>query len=573
MEKLEIFIRNEKITGTDWQRLQEKIVEYDKTFTIEVVFDVNRVEFYLYSKKDLSQIATKLEGFLLKPIAIKSGKEEDKLAKKISFKLASDKNILEIKEKEEIKKGRVIKKIFIHFYQVLFFKFYQVEVILVNEKGNKFYSSYLSFSNPLINFEFDFKKNIKLNKKSVPLFLKIEELTNFFITNKNTGFLEVSGFPHFSYPIYFSLKNFEFNKHSLIVGQTGVGKSKFLELFIKELDRWSLSDEYRVIVVDPHASLYPQFLNLQSKVNLDFIHSSCNLFPAFSEPKIATELTILLFKTLLKEQFNAKMERVLKYVLYVLFLQNQMSIFTLKRFLTELEFRKEVLGGLEESYDYLVHFFDTEFVEMQTKFYEIAIMPILVLIDELSFIPAFYSKQSANKLETILSDNFLTCFSLNRIFLADKATRLIAGLIIQQVFLIAQKRNINKKIILIIDEVSLVENESMVSILSEARKFDLSLFLSQQYLTQITPNLLKAVLSNVYNYFIFKVSDDDARILTKNLEVKFPDDFLIAAKEKGGSEEDLKRELLITLNPRECLVRIFSEGKFHPCFKAKTLLV
>jgi hypothetical protein len=451
-------------------------------------------------------------------------------------------------------------------------RFYVVKIYFSDKKGGVFYSSHITFTSPLSGFEFDFKKDIKLKKKSSPLFLKIDEVVPLLASAKKEGLLEVLGFPYFSSSFYLSLRNFEFGKHSLIVGQTGTGKSKFIELLIKGIVEYKLDKEYAVILIDPHAALYPQLLNTPNNINYDFIRSSCDLFPAFSEPKIATELTILLFKTLLADQFNAKLERVLKYAIYILFLKNQMSLFALKKFLTELEFRKEILRQLEEGDDYLVHFFDTEFVEVQTKFYEIAIMPILVLVDELSFIPAF-SKEAINKLETTIKNNFLTCFSLSRMFLGDKATRLIAGLLMQQIFLIAQKRSIAKKIILIIDEVSLVENEGMIAILSEARKYNLSLFLSQQYLTQITPDLLKAVMSNVYNYFVFKVSDEDAKILTKNLEIKFPDEILVKEKNKGLSEDSLKRELLVTLNPRECLVRVFAEGKFYPCFKGKTLPV
>ena len=85
------------------------------------------------------------------------------------------------------------------------------------------------------------------------------------------------------------------------------------------------------------------------------------------------------------------------------------------------------------------------------------------------------------------------------------------------------------------------------------------------------PNLLKGILSNVYNYFVFKVSDEDAKILIKNLDVVFPDEILIREKGKGLSDEDLKRHLLVTLNPRECLARVFVNGKFYPCFKARTV--
>jgi len=573
MNAFEIFLQKNKVTGQDWQRFTKKISDYESEFRVEVVFEENNVGFYLYSQKDLSHIADRLEGFILKPTSRHStARTSFRAHKRLHLKLPAHKNILEFRENEAIKKQRNIEIIIINFKKIIKTNIHLITVLLKDKEGNKFYSSYLSLANPLPSFEFDFKSNLKVKKKSLSPFLKLDEVAKLFNTNEQEAILKVSGFPYFSHQVYLPLTGFDFGKHGLIVGQTGVGKTKFLELFVKKMAKQSYDKDYVIVVIDPHATLYPHFLNIdRSKINFDFIRSSCDLFPAFSEPKIATELTILLFKTLLKDQFQAKMERVLKYTLYVLFLQNRMSLNNLRKFLTELEFRKELLESLDQEQDYLVHFFGTEFVEFQTKFYEIAIMPVLVLIDELNFIPAFSNYSSSNNLESALKDNFLVSFSLNRIFLGEKATRLIAGLIIQQLFLIAQKDSFNKKIVLIIDEVSIVENESLINILAEARKFNLSVFLSQQYLTQITSDLLRGILSNVFNYFTFKVSDEDAKILAKNLDITFPDEILTAEKKKGLSEEDLKRNLLVTLNPRECVVRVFKNSKFYPCFKAKTM--
>ncbi len=567
MRAFEVYLLENEIDSAGWQSLIDKIFEHEQSFSIQVKFEANSMAFYLYSHKDLSLIATKLKGFLLRPIdydfiGTSAGKQ-------IRFKLPN-KNILEVKEIEELKKGRVFYKIIIQFKKIFNTRIHQIKVFFKDDDGNYSFSSYFSLANPLLNFEFDFKDNVKIQKKSPPLYLNIEKVAHLFVHDSKIEFLEVLGFPHFPNRVYFPLDRFEFGKHSLIVGQTGVGKSKFIELFVKSLGNFS-PDDYALVVIDPHASLYPELLKIgQDKINFDFVRESCNLFPPSSDPKVSTELTILLFKTLLGGQFNAKAERVLKYSLYLLFLKNMMSLPNLSKFLTELEFRKEILS-LNDSYDYLIHFFETEFVELQTKFYEVAIMPILVLIDELSFIPAFANNTIPHSLEDALKENFLITFSLNRISLGEKATRLIAGLIIQQLFLIAQNKSVNKKIILIIDEVSLVENESLVNILSEARKFNLSLFLSQQYLTQISPQLLKGVLSNVYNYFVFKTSDEDAKILIKNIDISFSDEILIKQKEKGLSDEDLKRNLLVTLNPRECIVRPFADDKFYTCFKAKTM--
>lgn len=569
MKIFELFIQKDKIAKLDWENLVEKIGNYDSNFSIEFVFNTNVVEFFLYSEKDLSILATKFSDFILKPTNKNPFNISD--AQKIKFKLSSRDNILEHREKEEFKNGRIIKKIMIDVKKVLSIATYSITIALEDRSNSKYYSHYLTFANPLINCEFDFKNSNKIKKKSAPLSLKFDEALKIFSSTGKDSVLEVFGFPYFSQPVFVPMKNFDFDKHGLVVGQTGVGKSKFIELFIKNIEKSEKKDEYAVVVVDPHANLFSNFSDIESNtVNFDFIKNACDLFPGFSEPKIATELTILLFKTLLKDQFNAKMERVLKYVLFVLFITNKMTLPNVRKFLTEIEFRKQTLSIVEGEFSYLNQFFDTEYVELQTRFYEIAIMPILVLIDELQFVPAF-SKGSLENLEESLNKNFLTVFSLNRIYLGDKATRLIAGLIIQQLFLLSQQKLINKKIILLIDEVSVVENESLIYILSEARKFNLSLILSQQYLTQITPDLLKGILSNVYNYFVFKISDEDAKIVAKNLDITFPDDAILKYKEKGISEEELKRNILVNLNPRECLVRLFGNGKFYPSFKAKTL--
>ena len=85
------------------------------------------------------------------------------------------------------------------------------------------------------------------------------------------------------------------------------------------------------------------------------------------------------------------------------------------------------------------------------------------------------------------------------------------------------------------------------------------------------PDLLKSIVTNVFNYFIFKVSEEDARLLVKNLEMEFSDEIVKDGKDKGLKEEDLKVKMITSLNPRECLIRTYYDGKFYPCFKARTV--
>lgn len=566
MESFEVLLQNDSVTGADWQRFIRCIAKHEHDFLMEVTFGMGTMQWYLYTQKDISILGSSAEGFVLQrmnrlaPIYSPSHR--------VRFTLDSHKNILEQLETQEINRHRQIYRILIGYKQILRIEIYVVTIFFRDDHGAEHQSSYISFANPLTCFEIDFTANVKIQKKATPPYLKLGEVTRLFTPHKTDGFLEVNGFPYISRPMYVSLDTIDIGKHTVLVGQTGVGKSKCIELFVQNIAKYA-RDDYVVVVVDPHASLSFPSLN-RTKSTFDYIRTACSLFSSQAEPKIATELTILLFKTLLQDQWTAKTERVLKYAVFILLVRNQMSLVNLRTFFTDLRYRNEVLHVLDASDDFLIHFFQTEFIELQTKYYEVAIAPIVTLLDELSFIPAL-SMGPENSLEQVLNDNFLVNFSLNRVYLGEKATKLIAGFIIQQLFLFAQKKTMRKKIILIVDEVSLVENESLPSVLAEARKFRMSLVLSQQYLTQITPQLLKGILSNAYNYFVFKVSDEDAKTLSKNLDIVFPDELLEKQKEKGGSEEDLKRNMFVTLGPRECLVRIFSNGRFYPCFKARTL--
>jgi hypothetical protein len=198
-------------------------------------------------------------------------------------------------------------------------------------------------------------------------------------------------------------------------------------------------------------------------------------------------------------------------------------------------------------------------------------MPILTLLDELTFLP-ISNFQDAESLEDIINGHSLVFLSLHQMSLGSKATKLIAGLLIQQIFLLAQGRKLKKKLLFIIDEVSVVQNDSLAAILSEARKYGLSLILTQQYLNQVDEYILRSIVTNVYNYFLFKISEDDAKVLANNLEFDFPEDILNSKYlEKGLLETDLKLKMMTTLNPRECLVRFYGQGKLRPVFKARTM--
>jgi hypothetical protein len=74
---------------------------------------------------------------------------------------------------------------------------------------------------------------------------------------------------------------------------------------------------------------------------------------------------------------------------------------------------------------------------------------------------------------------------------------------------------------LYIDEFQNFTTPSISSILSEARKYKLSLNVAHQYLSQLSDDIKNAVLGNVGSMGIFRISSEDAEVLQKRLEPVF----------------------------------------------------
>ena len=276
----------------------------------------------------------------------------------------------------------------------------------------------------------------------------------------------------------------------------------------------------------------------------------------------STELLLELFKSLIADQYNSKLERVLRHSIYVLLLDNSFNFSNLRKILLELEYRNFLIKKLKNKLPIsVIEFFLTDFNDLKTKAYGEAVSPIIAFIDEMEMIPVFNNQTNEDNLRKTIYDNFLTLFSLDRTKLGDKVTKTISGLVMQQLLSLIQNHSFNEHIIFIVDEVAVIENPILCRFLAEARKYNLSLILAGQYFSQITDKLKNAIFANVINYYIFRVSKMDANILVDNFNMKIPLD----------DTRDKKIKMLTELNNRECILRIDSNDKLLPAFKASTI--
>lgn len=405
-----------------------------------------------------------------------------------------------------------------------------------------------------------------LYRKDVKKYLNIEKSLNLFESDNKNGILKIEAFPYFQDDYFLNLNNYDFDKHSLIIGGSGTGKSKLIGLLINNIYKNSnYKMKYKVVVIDPHSSLEEDIGGFKNTTVIDFKteKNSIDLFMN-SRTDIVSEAEVLLslFKSLMAKEYNSKLERVLRHSIFLLICIERVNLKNLRKLITDNEFRTGILRKNREILpEPVLNFFLKDFTELKNKSHQEAISPIISFIDEMTILAAFNTEKQSKNLEDTIKENFLSIISLSEAIIGEKATKTISGLVMGQLFTLMQKKSIEEHIILIVDEVAVIQNPILKRFLAESRKYNLSVILSGQYFNQIEEDLQKAIFANVVNYYTFRVSREDAIILSRNMLME------LAIHDSHFS----KVKMLSELSNRECVVRLGRFGKIVPAFKAKTL--
>lgn len=559
----EIYLTKNYVLKKEWEDLINVISNYNgllKNWKIIIENNSNQLRYFIKSDCSLPATINGLNAFLMKNI------ENNKLYYSyLSLPLFTntENNIIDIINYLEIKNKGTLNFIEITFKKLSKNNIKKKIVIYLTKNGNtKKYR--LLLSNPTNILSVDFDNNKRYFFKSAPKYLDINKILHLLSTDINSSIFKIDTFPYLQGDFYLNQNNFSFDKHSVVLGASGTGKSKFLSLLINNIYKNSdLKQRYKIVIIDPHAALEDDIGGISRVIDFKTTLDSIDLFINNPDDVISsTELLLELFKSLIADQYNSKLERVLRHSIYVLLLDNSFNFSNLRKILLELEYRNFLIKKLKNKLPIsVIEFFLTDFNDLKTKAYGEAVSPIIAFIDEMEMIPVFNNQTNEDNLRKTIYDNFLTLFSLDKTKLGDKVTKTISGLVMQQLLSLIQNHSFNEHIIFIVDEVAVIENPILCRFLAEARKYNLSLILAGQYFSQITDKLKNAIFANVINYYIFRVSKMDANILVDNFNMKIPLD----------DTRDKKIKMLTELNNRECILRIDSNDKLLPAFKASTI--
>jgi energy-coupling factor transporter ATP-binding protein EcfA2 len=330
--------------------------------------------------------------------------------------------------------------------------------------------------------------------------------------------------------VKFGIKPRDRLRHIYIIGKTGQGKTTLLENMIN----FDIQNKNGLAFLDPHGDSVQRILDYIPKERIDdviyFNPTDVNHPIAFNplekvswEHRHLTAISLLsIFKKIWVDAWSARMEYILTNTLLALLEWPNSTLLDVNRLLADEKFREKVVNNLKD--EVVKAFWKQEFAKYHLQFRTEAIAPIQNKIGQFITNPLIRNiigqTESAFDLRKIMDEGKIFLANLSVGAIGEETSRLLGGLLITKFQLSAMSRvdvpeEKRRDFYLYIDEFQNFATESFINILSEARKYHLSLILAHQYLDQVPEEIIKAVFGNVGTFIVFRLGANDAEIFSK----------------------------------------------------------
>jgi hypothetical protein len=327
-------------------------------------------------------------------------------------------------------------------------------------------------------------------------------------------------------------------RHLAVFGGSGSGKSTLF----RNMLAGDIAAGHGVTVVDPHGQLVEEILenhiprhrtndviyfnpkDQERAFALNMLHC-----PRPDQRGLVVSNVIGIFKKLWAESWGPRMEDILRNGLYALIEQpRSVSILALPKFLTDQAYRTHVLGNVRNPA--ILDFFQNTYDRWENRFREEAISPVLNKCRAFTTDPLLRAVIG----QTRSSFDFRAAMDGRKIILCDLSkgaigadnAMLLGSLMVMQEKLAALSRGDIPESERVPHLLFAEEAQNYIgdfeSILSETRKFNLSIAIATQAIDSLSRETATAIFTNAANLIAFRVSSTDAERLKDEFTMVFP---------------------------------------------------
>ncbi|MCA9371805.1 type IV secretion system DNA-binding domain-containing protein [Candidatus Woesebacteria bacterium] len=342
-------------------------------------------------------------------------------------------------------------------------------------------------------------------------------------------------------------------RHMYIIGKTGVGKSELLKEIIKQ----DIEKGRGVCVIDPHGDLIDDTLRyIPPNRAEDVIHfdpsdterpMGLNLLEAQTEEQkhfITGAIINLMYKLYDPQRtgiIGPRFEHAVRNAMLTIMSEEGSTFIEIVRVLTDQKYVQELLPKVQ---DPIVRRYWTDQIAQTSDFHKSEVLDYIVskfgrFVTNKMMRNIIGQSKSAFDFRKVMDDGKILLINLSKGKLGEENSTFLGLLIIPKILAAAMSRvdtpeEKRRDFFLFVDEFQNFATPDFAVILSEARKYRLSLTVANQFIGQMDEEVKNAVFGNVGTMISFRVGVTDASYLAREFQPTFGESDLINVERFHG---------------------------------------
>lgn len=330
-------------------------------------------------------------------------------------------------------------------------------------------------------------------------------------------------------------------RHMYVIGQTGTGKTTILKNMIAQ----DIKNGDGCCFIDPHGSDIQDILSYVPKERIDDViyfdpaytarPMGLNMLeydPKYPEQKtfVVNELMTIFNKLFTKESMGPMFEQYFKNSAFLAMddPNNHATLLDITRILGNKEYRDSLCAKCKNPIikEFWVNAEKTTGDQSIANFVPYISSKFDNFISNDIMRPVVLQEKSSFNFREIMDNKKILLINLSKGRLGDINANLIGLLLVGKIQMAALSRvdmygKQMNDFYLYIDEFQNVTTDSIASILSEARKYHLSLTVAHQYISQLEDKIRDAVFGNVGSMAVYRISSEDANYVEPKFKPTF----------------------------------------------------
>lgn len=345
--------------------------------------------------------------------------------------------------------------------------------------------------------------------------------------------------------VKFGIKDEDRLRHIYSIGKTGMGKSTMLENMAVQ----DIQNGNGMAFLDPHGKTADLLLDYIPEHRIkDVIYFapfdidypiSFNVMEDVGPERRHLVVSGLMsaFEKIWVDAWSARMAYILQNTLAALLEYPGATLLGINRMLSDKAYRQKVVNNLKDPTTKA--FWTEEFAKYTDRYTQEATPAIQNKVGQFTSNPLIRNiigqPRSSFDIRKIMDEKKILIVNLSKGLVGENNANLLGSMLVTKIYLAAMSRADSspqelKKLpnfYLYVDEFQSFANKSFADILSEARKYKLSLNITHQYIEQMAEEVRAAVFGNVGTLISFRVGSYDAEVLEKEFAPIFTAEDLV----------------------------------------------